>query len=99
MFSFLTKMEEICPLYISNREDEDIINMVLTEDKDKNQHYAYIENFSRLFAHLSMHNVRNFYCCRCLHRFSREDLLKGRIQRCKEHTSYKNKCPHINKIS
>ena len=77
--------EDISPLYILNREDEDVINLLLLEETEGNQHYIYIKHFSRLFGHLTNHQHKTFYCYRCLHRFSSEELLKEHKQCCKNH--------------
>ena len=89
--------EEICPLYISNKEDEDVINLLLLEDMTGNQHYIYIKHFSRLLGHVTQHHSRSFYCYRCLHRFSREDLLKEHTQYCRHHQIQAIKMPTENK--
>ena len=85
--------EAICPLYISDREDEDVINLLLLEDDSGNQHYIYIKHFSRLLGHLTKHNPKSYYCYRCLHRFSREDLLQDHKQYCQNHKIQNIKMP------
>ena len=72
---FLIEDKEICPLYISPREEEDVINFLVIETDDKT-HYTLIRDFSRLLADLTHYEGKLFYCYRCLHRFKAERNLK-----------------------
>ena len=80
--------EEICPIYVSNREDQGAINLLLLEDENGNQYYIYIKK-----GHLTQHSGRTFYCYRCIHRFSQEDLLKDHLQYCRNHQIQAIKLP------
>ena len=79
--------DEITILYISEREDEDVINLLLLANEHHQQHYCLIRHFSRFMAHRTKHRQAAFYCYRCLHGFSREDLLMKHIEFCKKHAS------------
>ncbi|XP_054720146.1 uncharacterized protein LOC129229795 [Uloborus diversus] len=74
---------EIFPLYISKREDEDVVNLLLIANEET-QHYCLIRDMSRLISSFSKHNGKCHICCRCLHRFSSERLLKEHHEFCKD---------------
>lgn len=76
--------EEVFPLYVSPREDEDVINLLLLSSEER-QHYCLIRNFSRLLGDLTKHNEVSYYCYPCLQRFCREDLLRDHMPYCNEH--------------
>lgn len=70
--------EEVYPLYVSLKEDADVINLLNLEHKE-NYHCCLIRNFARLLGELNDHNGASHYCYRWLHRFRREDLLEKYI--------------------
>ncbi|XP_054718997.1 uncharacterized protein LOC129228343 [Uloborus diversus] len=74
--------DEIFPLYVSEREDSDVANLLLIASEER-QHYCLIKNMSRLLGDLTDHDGKRFYCYRCLHRFSAESLLQDHLQYCK----------------
>lgn len=73
---------EVFPLYISERDDEDCVNLLLITN-DETQHYCLIRTMSRLVQNLSKHEHAVFVCLRCLHRFSKNHLLEEHIAFCK----------------
>ncbi|GBM38893.1 hypothetical protein AVEN_49754-1 [Araneus ventricosus] len=77
--------DEVFPLYISKREDIQVINLLYITQGDY-KHYYLIENMSRLLGDLTKHNPKAFYCYSCLPRFSAESLLKDHLPYCKEHS-------------
>lgn len=75
---------QITLLCISKREDlnEDLINVLLLA-LGQNQHYVLIRNFSRLLGIRKKHDGKQwYYSYRCLHDFSRNDLLQEHVQFC-----------------
>lgn len=46
-----------------------------------------------LLSDITSHNGRKFYCERCLHRFSRDDLLNQHIRHCDDHNPQHLKMP------
>ncbi|GBL85266.1 hypothetical protein AVEN_145574-1, partial [Araneus ventricosus] len=77
--------DEVFPLYISKREDIQVINLLyITQGDDK--HYCLIKNMSRLLGDLTKFNGETFYCYSCLHRFTTESLLKNHLPYCNEHS-------------
>jgi len=69
----------IYPLFISSEMKAKHINLFYISQLDENgetiSHYTYITDMSRLLASLSKHQHKMHTCLKCLHRFSREDLL------------------------
>ncbi|XP_054720149.1 uncharacterized protein LOC129229797 [Uloborus diversus] len=83
---------QIFPVYISKKMNEECVNLLLLSNGEV-QHYTLITNMSRLLCDESNHNGKTFICFRCLHRFSREDLLKDHTKYCSEHGAQKVKMP------
>lgn len=52
--------DKVLPLYISKREDEQVINLLYIS-KEGNQHYCLIRDMSRLIGDLTQHEHRRFY--------------------------------------
>ena len=86
------------PLQLSKQPDEiPRINLLLIdkeEDKDNqgnqgNQgtrmHYAWIKDLNRLLYDQNLHKSRTYFCERCLHGYSREDLLEQHKPECRGH--------------
>ncbi|GFU21074.1 c2H2-type domain-containing protein, partial [Nephila pilipes] len=84
--------DEIFPLYVSSREDQDCINLLYISNEER-QHYCLIRNFSRFIGDLSKHKSKAHICYRCLHRFCREDLLQEHLNYCKNVSPQKIKMP------
>ncbi len=84
--------EEVFPLYISKRSDEDCINLLLISSEDK-KHYCLIRSMSRLLGDVTKHNGASFYCYRCLHRFSEKRLLSSHLTYCKDHSIQRIEMP------
>ena len=58
------------------------INLLLIE-KAGNFHYTWIKNFNRLLYDQSKHKERKHLCERCLHGYTREDLLEAHKPECR----------------
>ena len=68
--------------HISNQpEDMPRTNMLLIEKAGK-FHYTWIKNLSRLLYDQSKHREKKHFCERCLHGYSREDLLEKHKPEC-----------------
>ncbi|KAK3707294.1 hypothetical protein QZH41_004240 [Actinostola sp. cb2023] len=63
-------------------EDMPRINVLLIEKAGK-FHYTWIKNISRLLYDQSKHRERKYFCERCLHGYSREDLLEAHRPECR----------------
>ncbi|GBN56669.1 hypothetical protein AVEN_110036-1 [Araneus ventricosus] len=83
---------EVFPLYVSKRVDEECINLLLIADEET-QHYSLIRNMSRLLGHLTKHKTKHHYCYRCLHRFAKDEMLKEHLQYCNDHSPQHIKMP------
>ena len=57
------------------------INLLLIEKSDK-FHYTWIKSLSRLLYDQSKHRSRKHFCERCLHGYTREDLLEAHKPEC-----------------
>ena len=58
------------------------INLLLIEKAGKS-HYMWIKDLNRLLYDQSRHKERKHFCERCLHGYTREDLLKAHKPECK----------------
>ena len=63
-------------------EEEARINLLLIEKAGK-FHYTWIKDLNRLLYDQSKHRERKQFCERCLHGYSREDLLEAHRPECK----------------
>ncbi|KAK3778630.1 hypothetical protein RRG08_033410 [Elysia crispata] len=63
-------------------EEEARLNLLLIEKAGK-FHYTWIKNFNRLLYDQSKHREKKHFCERCLHGYSREDLLEAHRPECK----------------
>ena len=69
--------------HLSNEpEDMPRINLLLIEKAGK-FHYTWIKDLNRLLYDQSKHQHRKHFCPRCLHGYSREDLLDAHKPDCK----------------
>ncbi|GBO38079.1 hypothetical protein AVEN_219028-1 [Araneus ventricosus] len=76
--------EKVFPLYISKREDTQVINLLyITQGDDK--HYCLIRNMSQLLFYLSKYSGERLYCYSCLHCFTTDPLLKAHLPYCNEY--------------
>ena len=57
------------------------INLLLIENANK-VHYTWVKNLNRLLYDQSKHRERKHFCERCLHGYSREDLLQDHKPEC-----------------
>ena len=62
-------------------EEEARINLLLIEKAGK-FHYTWIKDLNRLLYDQSKHRERKHFCERCLHGYSREDLLEDHKSEC-----------------
>ena len=58
------------------------INLMLTK-KGENTHYSLVKRLSALLYDQNRHNESKHFCERCLHGYSRRDLLERHIPECK----------------
>ena len=67
-----------------SKQPEEIprINMLLIEKAGKAQ-YTWIKDLNRLLYDSSKHKERKHFCERCLHGYTREDLLEAHKQECR----------------
>ena len=63
-------------------EEEARINLLLIEKAGK-FHYTWIKDLNRLLYDQSKHRDRKHFCVRCLHGYTREDLLEAHRPECK----------------
>ena len=67
-----------------SKQPQDIprINLLLIEKAGK-FHYTWIKNLNRLLYDQSKHRERKHFCERCLHGYTREDLLEAHKPECR----------------
>lgn len=75
---------EIFPLYLSQlafgHKEVDLLYL----SDDEHSHYCWIKNLDHFLGSITRFHTRRFYCRRCLHGFTRKDLLQ-------KHRTYCNK--------
>ena len=71
----------IYPIHTSKEKYKDHIEVLYIEEGEKS-HYVYIKNFNRLMNTFTNHKETKHFCMRCLHCFSREDLLEKHSPDC-----------------
>ena len=64
------------------QEGPRVINLLVVEKAGK-FHYTWIKDLSRLLYDQSKHRERKHFCERCLHGYSREDLLEAHKPECR----------------
>ena len=91
---FTWENDKVIPLFISEKENIECFNLMLLSNENNN-HYTLIRNFSALMASQTRHREARFFCYRCLHGYSREELLKDHISYCKEHSPQRINMPRL----
>ena len=76
------KGEGFYPLKISEASGEPISLLLLANGY--NQHYVLIKSLSGLLSDRTKHNGLMFYCCRCLHGFTKKENLEKHIEHCRK---------------
>ena len=69
------------PIHTSKEKYDTNLNLLYIEEEEKG-HYVYIQNFNRLMYSFNKHKEKKYFCMRCLHGFSREDLLEKHSPDC-----------------
>ena len=75
----------VFPIYISDPEFENAIDLLLVIDKNKS-HYVYIKDFDRFMFHKTKNKNKKWFCKSCLQCFSSKNVL----------TEHKEVCLSIN---
>ena len=83
--------EGVYPLYITSHTYPRHVNLLLISDGN-NQHYCLIRDLNRFLAHQSKTRGRHF-CHRCLHGFTKIDLLAAHKPYCQNHAPQKIQMP------
>jgi len=73
----------VYPLRVSDAPDYIKRTSLLLIEKDGVQHYTWIKDLNRLLHSQSKYEGRKHFCERCLHCFTREDLLAKHRPDCK----------------
>ena len=76
--------DEYYPLYISPKQKETHVNLLLIQDNEKS-HYSLIKNLDMMLSSGTKHKTRIYYCIYCLHGFSKKDLLLKHKPICKNY--------------
>ncbi|XP_065198789.1 uncharacterized protein LOC135830431 [Sycon ciliatum] len=71
----------IYPLLLTKKRGEEVINLLLYQKEDQN-HYCWIKDFSRLCYDQSKHKARKFFCTRCLQPHNTEKSLSNHQEYC-----------------
>ena len=71
----------VFPIYISDPEFENAIDLLLVIDKNKS-HYVYIKDFDRFMFHKTKNKNKKWFCKSCLQCFSSENVLIKHKENC-----------------
>ena len=71
----------IFPVYLSNQNIKDSIDLLLLIDNDK-LHYVYIKDFNRFIFHKTKNNNEKLFSKSCLQCFSSVNLLVKHKEDC-----------------
>ena len=52
-------------------------------EKETRYHYSWMKNLNRFLIDLDKQKAATYYCDRCLHGFTKEELLNDHIEDCK----------------
>ena len=89
--------EELFPVYISQHQTDRVINLLMISE-DEQRHYCLIRNFSTLLGDRTKNCSQSFYCFRCFHGFTRQDLLDDHLLYCQKHGIQKIVMPDEKKM-
>ncbi|KAG1665131.1 hypothetical protein GQR58_019518 [Nymphon striatum] len=85
--------KEIYPLRLSKYTRENVINLLLISEDEK-QHYCLIKNMSRLLSsQTSNHNGSQLFCLRCLNSFNTQKALDSHKEYCDTNEAVKIELP------
>ena len=71
----------VCPIYISEKEFDDCMNVLMIHEGDKS-HYVYIKDFNRLMFNKTKSNNKKWFCVRCSQCFGSESILEKHKENC-----------------
>ncbi|XP_046684921.1 uncharacterized protein LOC124370678, partial [Homalodisca vitripennis] len=95
----LNKHQEIYPLKVCDKENVNHFDLLLISNDQGNNHYCYINNFSRLIRSQVTKSTRKMlFCKRCFAHYSGPDKLqrlKNHKQNCKIHKPLIAKMPPL----
>ena len=84
---------DVYPLRLSKTKSEQIVNLLLISDGEK-QHYCLIKSLSRLLSsQMSKHDHANSFCLNCLNHFPNEEKLKIHEKYCLKNQVIKIEMP------
>ena len=84
---------DVYPLRLSKTKSEQIVNLLLISDGEK-QHYCLIKSLSRLLSsQMSKHEHANSFCLNCLNHFPNEEKLKIHEEYCLKNQAIKIEMP------
>lgn len=69
------------PIYISEHNNEDVLNLLLIA-KDEKKHYVLIKDFDSLMFNKTKHKNKKHFCMHCLQCFSTEEILSNHKVNC-----------------
>ena len=71
----------VFPIYISDQEFEDSMDLLLVIDENKS-HYVYIKDFDRFMFHKTKNKNKKYFCKSCLQCFSSKNVLTEHKEVC-----------------
>lgn len=91
--------KEFFPQYISQLDQVTVKVDLLYIQEDENIYYCLIKDLNRVLGFTQRGKRKHYFCRRCLHGFTREDLLADHEPYCKQFDFQKVEFPIEGKIT
>lgn len=85
--------KEFFPLHILELEEARTTIDLLYIQQDGNSHFCLIKNLNRVLGSTKRAKIKHYFCRRCLHGFTREELLHDHTPYCKQFDCQKIEYP------
>ena len=72
----------VFPLYVSQKFNEQVLNVLLIKNEYNDSHYVFIKDFTRLMYLKTKHKNRKHFCMACLQNFTTKEILNSHRERC-----------------
>lgn len=83
---------KIYPIHLTKQRFERHVDLLVITSGQRS-HYCWIKNFNRLMADQNSDRNQYFYCCYCLHGFTKAKLLEKHRPYCKVHGAQRTEMP------
>ena len=90
--------KQVRAAYVSKYNDErdNLVNLLMITNNDKDWHYLAVKSISGLLKGITWKHNGDFYCLNCFHSYTTEKKLKKHERVCKDHDFCYVKVPNEN---